>query len=53
MCLHVSGCRLLRTEMQSREVGIRLIKYYAWEVFYANKVGSLREQEVGTIVRLA
>ncbi|KAI0701717.1 multidrug resistance-associated ABC transporter [Earliella scabrosa] len=40
----------LSTEVLS---GIRLIKYYAWEVFYANKVGSLREQEVGTIVRLA
>ena len=33
--------------------GIRLIKYYAWEAFYAHQVGSLREQEVRTVRRLA
>ncbi|PIL27467.1 ATP-binding cassette transporter [Ganoderma sinense ZZ0214-1] len=33
--------------------GIRLIKYYAWESFYAHSVGTLREREVRTIRRLA
>ncbi|TBU42097.1 multidrug resistance-associated ABC transporter [Dichomitus squalens] len=33
--------------------GIRLIKYYAWETFYAHQVSSLREREVRTIRRLA
>ncbi|KAI8970550.1 multidrug resistance-associated ABC transporter [Trametes punicea] len=32
--------------------GIRLIKYYAWEVFYAHQVGALREREVSTIRRV-
>ncbi|KAI0717423.1 multidrug resistance-associated ABC transporter [Cerioporus squamosus] len=33
--------------------GIRLIKYYAWEQFYAYQVGLFREREVSTIRRLA
>ncbi|RPD65442.1 multidrug resistance-associated ABC transporter [Lentinus tigrinus ALCF2SS1-7] len=33
--------------------GIRLIKYYAWEVFYAYQVGLFREREVSTIRKLA
>ncbi|EIW55759.1 multidrug resistance-associated ABC transporter [Trametes versicolor FP-101664 SS1] len=33
--------------------GIRLLKYYAWEQFYAHQVGVLREREVSTIRRLA
>ncbi|KAH9849408.1 multidrug resistance-associated ABC transporter [Lenzites betulinus] len=33
--------------------GIRLLKYYAWEQFYAHQVGSLREREISTIRRLA
>ncbi|KAI1798261.1 multidrug resistance-associated ABC transporter [Ganoderma leucocontextum] len=33
--------------------GIRLIKYFAWESFYAHQVGTLREREVRTIRRLA
>ncbi|KAM5532134.1 hypothetical protein V8D89_014227 [Ganoderma adspersum] len=33
--------------------GIRLIKYFAWESFYAHSVGTLREREVRTIRRLA
>ncbi|KAM5532133.1 hypothetical protein V8D89_014226 [Ganoderma adspersum] len=32
--------------------GIRLIKYFAWESFYARQVGTLREREVRTIRRL-
>ncbi|KAI0777639.1 multidrug resistance-associated ABC transporter [Trametes elegans] len=33
--------------------GIRLLKYYAWETFYAHQVNVLREREVSTIRRLA
>ncbi|KAI1798260.1 multidrug resistance-associated ABC transporter [Ganoderma leucocontextum] len=33
--------------------GIRLIKYYAWESFYAQQVSTLRDREVRTIRRLA
>ena len=33
--------------------GIRLIKYYAWEQFYAHQVGLFREREVHTVRRLA
>ncbi|KAI0746725.1 multidrug resistance-associated ABC transporter [Daedaleopsis nitida] len=33
--------------------GIRLIKYYAWEAFYAHQVGNFREREVWTIRRVA
>lgn len=33
--------------------GIRLLKYYAWEQFYAHQVGALRAREVSTIRRLA
>ncbi|KAF8880183.1 multidrug resistance-associated ABC transporter [Infundibulicybe gibba] len=29
--------------------GIRLIKFYAWEEFYASRIGKLREQEIATI----
>ena len=29
--------------------GIRLIKLYAWEMFYGDKIGALREAEVRTI----
>ncbi|KAJ7100917.1 multidrug resistance-associated ABC transporter [Mycena belliarum] len=29
--------------------GIRLIKYYAWERFYAQQIGRLREGEIATI----
>ncbi|PIL27466.1 ATP-binding cassette transporter [Ganoderma sinense ZZ0214-1] len=32
--------------------GIRLIKYFAWESFYAHQVSTLREREVHTIRRL-
>lgn len=41
-----------RTQMQVLS-GIRLIKYYAWEAFYAHHVGVLREREVATIRRLS
>ncbi|KAI0701736.1 multidrug resistance-associated ABC transporter [Earliella scabrosa] len=40
----------LSTEVLS---GIRLIKYYAWEAFYAHQVSTLREREVRTILRQA
>ncbi|THH01938.1 hypothetical protein EW145_g6827, partial [Phellinidium pouzarii] len=33
--------------------GIRLIKFYAWEAFYAHQIGCLREKEVATIGRTA
>ncbi|KAI0371903.1 multidrug resistance-associated ABC transporter [Pilatotrama ljubarskyi] len=33
--------------------GIRLLKYYAWERFYAHKVSNLREKEVSTIRKVA
>ncbi|CAL1710985.1 unnamed protein product [Somion occarium] len=33
--------------------GIRLIKFYAWENFYANQIGSLRTREVETIRKMA
>lgn len=29
--------------------GIRLIKFYAWEEFYANEIGGLRTQEIKTV----
>ncbi|GJJ12857.1 hypothetical protein Clacol_007102 [Clathrus columnatus] len=29
--------------------GIRLIKLYAWEMFYANRIGDLRQRELRTI----
>ncbi|KAI0826665.1 multidrug resistance-associated ABC transporter [Trametes gibbosa] len=32
--------------------GIRLLKYYAWEQFYAHQVGTLREREINTLRRL-
>ena len=33
--------------------GIRLIKYYAWETFYAHQVNKLREREARPIRRFA
>jgi hypothetical protein len=33
--------------------GIRLVKQYAWEAFYARQIGHLREKEVWTIRRVA
>ncbi|KAI0674258.1 multidrug resistance-associated ABC transporter [Trametes maxima] len=33
--------------------GIRLLKYYAWEGFYAHQVGVLREKEIHMIRRIA
>ena len=33
--------------------GIRLIKYYAWETFYAHQVNELREREARAIRRFA
>ncbi|KAI0718208.1 multidrug resistance-associated ABC transporter [Cerioporus squamosus] len=33
--------------------GIRLIKYYAWEQFYAHQVGMVREREVATMRPMA
>ena len=30
--------------------GIRLIKYYAWEQFYAHEVGKVREREIQAMV---
>ena len=33
--------------------GIRLIKYYAWEAFYAHQIAGLREQEIKKTRRLA
>ncbi|KAI0360724.1 multidrug resistance-associated ABC transporter [Trametes cingulata] len=33
--------------------GIRLLKYYAWERFYAHQIGALREKEVSTIRKVA
>ncbi|OBZ78499.1 Canalicular multispecific organic anion transporter 1 [Grifola frondosa] len=33
--------------------GIRLLKFYAWEGFYAHHVGDLREREVNTIRSLS
>ena len=46
---------LLSSLLVIRQVlsGIRLIKYFAWESFYAHSVGTLREREVRTIRRLA
>jgi ATP-binding cassette subfamily C (CFTR/MRP) protein 1 len=29
--------------------GIRLIKFYAWEAFYVQQIGSLRTKEIQTI----
>ncbi|KAI0795014.1 multidrug resistance-associated ABC transporter [Abortiporus biennis] len=33
--------------------GIRLIKFYAWEAFYAHQIGHLRGQEIKTIRKAA
>ncbi|CAL1711021.1 unnamed protein product [Somion occarium] len=33
--------------------GIRLIKFYAWESFYTNQIGSLRAKELKTIRKMA
>ncbi|KAK7691491.1 hypothetical protein QCA50_004890 [Cerrena zonata] len=33
--------------------GIRLIKFYAWEAFYTNQIGTLREKELKTIRTMA
>lgn len=33
--------------------GIRLIKFYAWEAFYTNQIGALREKELRTIRTMA
>ncbi|KAF7297335.1 Multidrug resistance-associated ABC transporter protein [Mycena indigotica] len=33
--------------------GIRLIKYYAWEGFYTQQIGSLREREIATVRKMA
>lgn len=33
--------------------GIRLLKFYAWEAFYAHKIGNQRTTEVRTIRRRA
>lgn len=33
--------------------GIRLIKFCAWEAFYANRIGALREKEVTKIRHIA
>ena len=33
--------------------GIRLIKFYAWEAFYTNQIGDLRERELRTIRTMA
>ena len=33
--------------------GIRLIKAYAWEAFYANRVGGLRTKEINTMKNVA
>ena len=33
--------------------GIRLVKFYAWEAFYAHRIGKLREDEVAKIRRIA
>lgn len=34
-------------------LGVRLIKYYGWETFYASRISDLRTQEVSTIRRVA
>ncbi|KAI0689828.1 ATP-dependent bile acid permease [Cytidiella melzeri] len=33
--------------------GIRLLKYYAWETFYAHRIGDLRERELQAVRRVA
>lgn len=33
--------------------GIRLIKFYAWEAFYAHQIGALRERELRAVRGLA
>ncbi|KAI5122830.1 hypothetical protein M0805_003125 [Coniferiporia weirii] len=33
--------------------GIRLIKFYAWEAFYAHRIGGLREKEIAKIRKIA
>ncbi|TCD67438.1 hypothetical protein EIP91_012410 [Steccherinum ochraceum] len=33
--------------------GIRLIKYYAWEVFYSHQIGELRKRELKTVRQMA
>jgi hypothetical protein len=33
--------------------GIRLIKYYAWETFYAHQIGGLRRKEINAVRKMA
>lgn len=33
--------------------GIRLIKFYAWEAFYAHQIAGLREDEIKQVRRIA
>ncbi|KAH8110166.1 multidrug resistance-associated ABC transporter [Phellopilus nigrolimitatus] len=55
------GARLSGVKITDRRVrlttevlqGIRLIKFYAWEAFYAHQIGGLREKEIAKIRRIA
>ncbi|KAJ7459489.1 multidrug resistance-associated ABC transporter [Mycena galericulata] len=50
------GVKITDTRVRlSNEVlqGIRLIKYYAWESFYAHQLGALREREIATVRKTA
>ncbi|KAF8160432.1 hypothetical protein K438DRAFT_1985689 [Mycena galopus ATCC 62051] len=50
------GVKITDTRVRlSNEVlqGIRLIKYYAWESFYAHQIGGLREREIATVRKTA
>ena len=51
----IRGCNELRNAQICLEVlaGVRLIKLYAWEAFYADKITGIRKQELKAVRRLA
>ena len=44
-CTHIPYLKVLQ--------GVRLIKLYAWETFYADKITGIRKRELGAIRRLS